>query len=135
MQQTYIMLKPDAIRRGLAGEIISRIERKGFIIRQMKMMRLTSDILEVHYAHIVDKPFFPDVLAGMTSGPVIAMIVEGPDVIKGMRRLMGATKVEDALPGTIRGDFATTSDENLIHGSDSEENAAIEIERFFGKFV
>ncbi len=135
MQQTYIMLKPDAVRRGLIGEILSRIEKKGFIIKQIKMMSLTSDILEVHYAHIVDKPFYPGVLAGMTSGPVVAMIVEGPDVIAGMRRLMGATKVEDAIPGTIRGDFATTSSENLIHGSDSEETAAIEIERFFGKLV
>jgi nucleoside-diphosphate kinase len=98
----------------------------------MQMMNLTPEILKEHYAHIADRPFFPDVLALMTSGPVIAMVVEGPDVVKGMRNLMGSTKVEDALAGTIRGDYAFSTEENLIHGSDSIENAEIEIKRFFG---
>lgn len=133
MQQTYIMLKPDALKRGLAGEIISRIENKGYKIAEAKTMVLTEEILKEHYAHIADRPFFPEIVEFMTSGPVLAMIVEGPDVVAGMRILMGATKFEDAAPGTIRGDYAFCTAENLIHGSDSEENAAIEIKRFFNK--
>lgn len=132
MQSTYVMLKPDAVRRGLAGEIISRIEKKGYTITKLKSIQLTEDILKEHYAHIADKPFFPEILAFMTSGIVIAMVVEGPDVINGIRKLMGATKVEDAESGTIRGDYALKTSENLIHGSDSEETAKIEIKRFFG---
>ncbi|HIU10047.1 MAG TPA: nucleoside-diphosphate kinase [Candidatus Avidehalobacter gallistercoris] len=133
MERTYIMLKPDALKRGVAGEIISRIERKGYKIVEAKTMQLGEDILKEHYAHIADKPFFPELVEYMTSGPVLAMIVEGPDVVQGMRILMGATKWEEAAPGTIRGDYAFCTTENLIHGSDSVENAVIEIKRFFGK--
>lgn len=133
MERTYIMLKPDALKRGVAGEIISRIERKGYKIVEAKTMQLGEDILKEHYAHIADKPFFPELVDYMTSGPVLAMIVEGPDVVQGMRILMGATKWEEATPGTIRGDYAFCTTENLIHGSDSVENAEIEIRRFFGK--
>lgn len=131
MERTYIMLKPDALKRGVAGEIISRIERKGYKIAEAKTMQLGEDILKEHYAHIADKPFFPELVEYMTSGPVLAMIVEGPDVVLGMRILMGATKFEEAAPGTIRGDYAFCTTENLIHGSDSVENAEIEIKRFF----
>jgi nucleoside-diphosphate kinase len=131
MERTYIMLKPDALQRGLAGRIIARIEDKGFTISRLQSMQLDEAILKEHYAHVADKPFFPEMVAYMTSGPVVAMIVEGPDVINGMRRLMGATKTEEAQAGTIRGDFANTTTENLIHGSDSPENAEIEIARFF----
>jgi nucleoside-diphosphate kinase len=131
VQKTYIMLKPDCIRRGLMGEVIARIEKKGYKITNVKMMSLNEGILREHYAHIADKPFFPEILDFMTSGPVLGMIVEGEDVIKGMRLLMGSTKVEEALPGTIRGDYATFTAENIIHGSDSPENAEIEIKRFF----
>ena len=131
MERTYIMLKPDALKRGVAGEIISRIERKGYKIVEAKTMQLGEAILEEHYAHIADKPFFPELVEYMTSGPVLAMIVEGPDVVLGMRILMGATKFEEAAPGTIRGDYAFCTTENLIHGSDSVENAEIEIKRFF----
>lgn len=131
MERTYIMLKPDALKRGVAGEIISRIERKGYKIAEAKTIMLTEDILKEHYAHIADKPFFPEVVEYMVSGPVLAMIVEGPDVVQGMRILMGATKWEEAAPGTIRGDYAFCTSENLIHGSDSVENAEIEIKRFF----
>lgn len=127
------MLKPDALKRKLAGEIITRIERKGFTITDMKMMTLTEEILKEHYAHIVDRPFFPNLVAYMTSGPVLAMIVEGDEVIQGMRNLMGATKWLEATPGTIRGDYACNTTQNLIHGSDSPENAEIEIKRFFHK--
>lgn len=133
MEKTYIMLKPDALKRKLAGEIITRIERKGFTITDMKMMTLTEEILKEHYAHIVDRPFFPNLVAYMTSGPVLAMIVEGDEVIQGMRNLMGATKWLEATPGTIRGDYACNTTQNLIHGSDSPENAEIEIKRFFHK--
>ena len=107
MERTYIMLKPDALQRGIAGQIIARIERKGYRITHMKTMQLDEAILREHYAHIVDKPFFPPTVDYMTSGPVIAMVVEGENVIGGMRTLMGPTRNEDAMPGTIRGDFAS----------------------------
>lgn len=132
MERTYIMLKPDCIRRGLMGEVIARIERKGFTISDAKMMHLNEAVLREHYAHLIDKPFFPELVAYMTSGPVLGMIVEGDNVVKGMRILMGATKYEEAAAGTIRGDLATSTTENIIHGSDSPENAEIEIARFFG---
>lgn len=132
MERTYIMLKPDCVRRGLMGEVIARIERKGFAITEAKMMRLDEAILREHYAHLTEKSFFPELVEYMTSGPVLGMIVEGDNVVKGMRILMGATKYEEAAAGTIRGDFATSTTENIIHGSDSPENAEIEIARFFG---
>ncbi len=130
-EKTYIMLKPDCIKRGLIGEVISRIEKKGYKITDVKMMCLDEKILREHYAHIADKPFFPEIVSYMTSGPVLGMIVEGENAVKGMRILMGATKFEDAVAGTIRGDYAFCTSENLIHGSDSIENAEIEIKRFF----
>jgi nucleoside-diphosphate kinase len=133
IQRTYLMLKPDAYKRGLMGQIITKIENKGFKITNLKMMNLNEDIIKEHYAHIADKPFFPEISEFMTGGPVLAMIVEGDDVIAGMRRLMGPTKWTEALSGTIRGDFAYSTGENLIHGSDSEQTAKEEIERFFGK--
>lgn len=132
MERTYIMLKPDCVRRGLMGEVIARIERKGFAITEAKMMQLDEAILCEHYAHLTEKSFFPELVEYMTSGPVLGMIVEGDNVVKGMRILMGATKYEEAAAGTIRGDFATSTTENIIHGSDSPENAEIEIARFFG---
>ena len=106
MERTYIMLKPDALQRGIVGEILARIERKGYHITHMKTMQLDEPILREHYAHIVDQPFFPPTVEYMTSGPVVAMVVEGENVIQGMRTLMGPTKNENAMPGTIRGDFA-----------------------------
>lgn len=132
IEKTYIMLKPDCVKRGLIGEVISRIERKGYKIVDAKMMNLDEAILKDHYAHLTDKPFFPNIVEYMTSGPVLGMIVEGENAIKGMRIIMGATKFEEATAGTIRGDFAHSTRENLIHGSDSPENAEIEIKRFFG---
>ncbi len=131
-ERTYIMLKPDCIQRGLMGRVIARIEDKGYQITAAKMMNLSEDILREHYAHVADQPFFPKMLAYMTSGPVLAMIVEGESSVKGMRILMGATKFEDGIAGTIRGDYATSTTYNIIHGSDSTENAEIEIKRFFG---
>ena len=131
IEKTYIMLKPDCIKRGLMGEVISRIERKGYRIVNAKMMHLDEAILKEHYAHIVDKPFFPGIVDYMTSGPVFGMIVEGENAVKGMRIIMGATKFEEATAGTIRGDYAFSTAENIIHGSDSLETAAAEIKRFF----
>ncbi|HWQ78216.1 MAG TPA: nucleoside-diphosphate kinase [Anaerovoracaceae bacterium] len=132
MERTYIMLKPDAIERKLAGRIIERIESKGYRITAIKVMNLDEEILREHYAHVADMPFYPRMENYMMSAPVWGMIVEGDNVIQGMRMLMGATKFEDALPGTIRGDFATSTTFNVIHGSDSPESAEIEIKRFFG---
>ena len=106
MERTYIMLKPDCVKRGLMGEVISRIERKNYKIVDAKMMTLDEPILREHYAHIADKPFFPEIVTYMTSGPVLAMIVEGDNAVKGMRIIMGATKFEEAAAGTIRGDYA-----------------------------
>jgi len=131
-ERTFVMLKPDCIKRGLVGEVISRIERKGYRIADAKMMWLDEPILREHYAHMVEKPFFHEILSYMMSGPVLAMIVEGENVVAGVRILMGATKFEQMTAGTIRGDFAMSTGENIIHGSDSAENAEIEIRRFFG---
>lgn len=130
MEKTYIMLKPDALQRKLAGQIISRIEEKGFVIEELKTIMLTEEILKEHYSHIADKPFFPEIVEYMTRGPVVGMVVAGDDVIEGMRRLMGPTEWEEALPGTIRGDFGLSTGENIIHGSDAVETAEIEINRF-----
>ena len=133
MERTYIMLKPDAIKRRLVGKIISRIEEKGFDIVEAKMFMLNEELLKEHYAHLADKPFFGEIVSYMTSGPVLGMIVEGDEVIAGMRKLMGKTKWLEAEPGTIRGDFACSTTENLIHGSDAPETAEAEIKRFFGR--
>ena len=130
MEKTYVMLKPDAVKRKLAGEIISKIEKKNFQITNMKMFSLTEEKVREHYSHLVDRVFFGEILEFMTSGPVIGMVVEGDGVIDGVRRLIGPTKWEEALPGTIRGDYANTTNENLIHGSDSKETAEKEIKRF-----
>lgn len=132
MERTYIMTKPDAYERGLIGEVISRIENKGYKITDMKMMNLDEEILKEHYAHLADKPFFPEIVEYMTSGPVVGMIVEGQNVVTGMRNIMGPTDGLEAASGTIRGDFAHNKTENIVHGSDSVENAEIEIKRFFG---
>lgn len=132
MERTYIMTKPDAYERGLIGEVISRIENKGYKITDMKMMNLDEAILKEHYAHLADKPFFSEIVEYMTSGPVVGMIVEGQNVVTGMRNIMGPTDGLEAASGTIRGDFAHNKTENIVHGSDSVENAEIEIKRFFG---
>ncbi len=132
MERTYIMTKPDAYERALIGRIITRIEEKGFKITDMKMMNLDETILKEHYAHLADKPFFGEIVEYMTSGPVVGMIVEGDGVVDSMRKIMGPTDGLEAMPGTIRGDFAKNKSENLVHGSDSVENAEVEIKRFFG---
>lgn len=132
LENTFVMLKPDSIKRGLIGEIISRIEKKGLKISEIEMKQLDTEFLNAHYAHLADKPFFPDILSYMLSGPVIGMKICGENAIAGIRLLVGATKIEDAIPGTIRGDYALSTTSNLIHASDSVEAAEAELKRFFG---
>ena len=137
MQKTFFIIKPDAVKRHLIGQVIERIERRGFVIERMEMMTLDLERLKKHYAQLVDKPFFPSITNYMMSGPAIIGILSGPGVIKSWRDMMGATNPGEAAPGTIRGDFATSPDEhgiqNIVHGSDSEVSAAREIELWFGE--
>ncbi|GAB7183199.1 nucleoside-diphosphate kinase [Kitasatospora sp. Ki12] len=131
-QRTLVLLKPDAVRRGLAGEIISRIERKaGWRFGAVELRTFDRATLEQHYAEHVGRPFYEPLLEFMTSGPSIALIVEGEEVVKGIRMLAGATNPLEAGAGTIRGDYATITRENLIHASDSPESAEREIKIFF----
>lgn len=131
MEQTFLMVKPDGVERGLIGEIIARIERKGFVIREMKMMQVTEELAQAHYAEHAEKPFFGELVTFLTSGPVVALRVEGEDVVTVSRMMIGKTKPMEALPGTIRGDFANTMSENVIHGSDSVESAERELGLWF----
>lgn len=131
-ENTFIMLKPDCMKRGLVGEIITRIERKGYRIIDAKMMKLSATFLYDHYAHLTDQPFFPKILQHMLSGPVFGMIVRGENAVLGMRILAGATMFEEALPGSIRGDYASSTVNNLIHCSHTVEIGDTEIKRFFG---
>ncbi|AHA30028.1 nucleoside diphosphate kinase [Exiguobacterium sp. Leaf187] len=131
MEQTFLMVKPDGVERGLIGEIIGRIERKGFIIREMKMMNVTEELAKAHYEEHAEKPFFGELVTFLTSGPVVALRVEGADVVAVSRLMIGKTKPLEAAPGTIRGDFANTMSENVIHGSDSVESAERELALWF----
>ncbi|MHA6759928.1 nucleoside-diphosphate kinase [Streptacidiphilus sp. PAMC 29251] len=133
-QRTLVLLKPDATRRGLIGEIISRIERKAnWSIAAMELRTLDTDTLARHYAEHLGKPFYEPLVEFMSSGPVVALIVQGESVIEGIRALAGKTNPLEAGPGTIRGDFATITRENLVHASDSEASAEREIAIFFPK--
>lgn len=134
-ERTFIMIKPDAVRDRKVGEIITRIERTGLTIERMEMATLEEGLVQEHYAHLADKPFFGALTEFMTSGPVVKMVVSGLGAVSVMRKIMGVTNPQDAAPGTIRGDFAVDVNSNVIHGSDSCENAKIEIERFFGKVL
>jgi nucleoside-diphosphate kinase len=131
-QQTFVMVKPDGVRRRLVGEVIRRIEAKGYDIREMKLMTVDESLAKKHYAEHVDKPFFDELVSFVTSGPSVAMVVEGADAVAGLRQIMGATNPLDATPGSIRGDFATEITQNIVHGSDSPESAEREINLFFG---
>jgi len=130
-ERTLILVKPDGVKRGLTGEIIGRFEKKGLRIAGMKMLQLTHEMAERHYAVHKEKPFFGELVDFITSGPLVAMVVEGPSAIALCRKIMGATRPEDADPGSIRGDFATVVTENLVHGSDGTETAAYEIPIYF----
>ncbi|MDE6310407.1 MAG: nucleoside-diphosphate kinase [Muribaculaceae bacterium] len=131
MEQTFVILKPSTISRSLVGDIIERYQRKGLKIAGVKMMQLDEKILREHYAHLVDRPFFPLLLKSMMATPVIVMVLEGKDAVSVVRTMTGATNARLAAPGTIRGDFGMSGQENLVHASDSVENAKIEVARFF----
>ncbi|WP_406662178.1 nucleoside-diphosphate kinase [Methanolobus sp. ZRKC3] len=127
MEQTYIMIKPDAVQRGLIGEIVSRIEKRGLKIAAMRMKVMSEESAKEHYKEHVERPFFASLIEYITSGPSVSMVVEGKDVIAIMRAVNGATNPVDALPGTIRGDFAIETGRNVVHASDSTESAQREI--------
>ena len=131
MERTLIILKPSAVQRGLVGRVLERFEQKGLVISGLKMMQLDETILREHYAHLVDRPFFPSLVRSMTATPVIVAAIEGKDAVACVRAMVGVTNCRNAAPGTIRGDFGMSGQENIIHASDSVENAEIELKRFF----
>jgi len=133
MQLTLVILKPSAVQRGILGEVITRFEKKGIQIVAMKMMRLTDEILEEHYAHLLDKPFYGRIKESMQASPVVVMALKGVDVVNVVRKLSGVTNGRDATPGTIRGDYSMSVQENIVHASDSVETAAAELKRFFSE--
>lgn len=132
-ERTLIFVKPDGIKRGLIGEVISRFERRGLKVIALKMLRFTPELARKHYEEHVDKPFYPALEEFILSGPVVAMVLEGNDVVEMTRTMMGKTRHIDAAPGTIRGDYAFSTTQNLVHGSDSPERARIEIANFFAE--
>ena len=133
MNKTLALVKPDGVQRGLSGQIISRIEAKGLKIVGMKMIRMDSELAKSHYSDHVEKPFFSALMAFITSGPIIALALEGPNCVEALRNLMGTTNPIEATPGSIRGDLGLSVGNNLIHGSDSEESAVKELGIFFKK--
>lgn len=130
-EKTFAMIKPDGVQRGLTPEILARIQRKGYRILGLKQLMVSQETAEAHYAEHQDKPFFKDVVAFITSGPAVAIALEGENVIAGWRSMIGATNPANAVPGSIRGDFATTTQANIVHGSDSVESAEREIALYF----
>lgn len=133
MERSFIMVKPDGVQRGVIGEVISRFERKGFKMVAGKFMSVSKELAEEHYGAHKERPFFGELVDFITSGPVFAMVLEGDNVIKTARHMMGATNPSEANPGTIRGDYAISIGMNIIHGSDSPESAETEINLWFGK--
>lgn len=131
MERTLVLLKPDAVQRRLVGRIISRLEEKGLRIVAMKMLWVSRELAERHYAEHREKPFYSELVSFITSAPVVAMVVEGPKAVETVRKMMGKTNPLEAEPGTIRGDFGLSVTMNLIHGSDSQASAAREIALFF----
>lgn len=131
MERTLVLIKPDAVQRGLVGEIIARLERRGLKIVGLKLVQVSEDLARQHYAVHEGKPFFEPLIRYITASPVVAMVVEGPQAIEIVRRTMGATHPADAAPGTIRADFALEIGRNLVHGSDGPETAAEEIALWF----
>jgi nucleoside-diphosphate kinase len=131
VEQTFVMIKPDGVQRGLVGEIIARFEKKGLKIKGLKLIKVTEELAAQHYREHQGKPFYPGLIQYITSGPVVVMVVEGSNAVKEVRKLNGATNPLDALPGTIRGDFAQDIGRNVVHGSDSIESAQREISIYF----
>lgn len=131
MERTFIAIKPDGVRRGLIGDIIRRFEKKGFKIIGLKMLHMDNDLASKHYEEHIGKPFFDRLVAFITSGPIIALVIEGPDAVQASRRMMGATDPREAERGSIRADYAIVKESNIIHGSDSLESAKREIGLYF----
>ena len=131
MEKTLVLIKPNAIQRGLMGDIITRFERKGLRFVGMKMLFMTDELVAEHYAHLVERPFYPYLKASMQAGPVMACCLEGAEAVETVRLMVGVTNSRKAQPGTIRGDFSMSGEQNVVHASDSVENALIEIKRFF----
>jgi len=131
MEKTFIAIKPDAVQRGLTGEVLARFERRGFKVAALKMMNVSRELAEEHYAEHKEKPFFGSLVDFLTSSPVVAIVLEAPNAVKLSRSMIGATKPEDAVSGTIRGDYTVDLQANLIHGSDSPESAARELKLWF----
>ena len=132
VEHTYVMIKPDGVARGLVGEVISRFERKGMTLENMRMLTITEELAGRHYAEHTEKPFFGELVAFITSGPVVAMEWSGEGAVAVARTLMGVTNPAEASPGTIRGDFALEITNNIVHGSDSLASAERELDIFFG---
>lgn len=131
MESTLVLIKPSGVERALIGPVIQRFQQKGLVINGLKMMQLNEEILREHYAHLVDRPFFPFILDSMMASPVIALCLSGKNAVEVVRTMVGATDSSKAAPGTIRGDYGMSNQENIVHASDSVENALIEIKRFF----
>lgn len=131
-QKTFVMIKPDAVSRGLVGAIVSRFEAVGLTIERMELAMVSAEEAAANYAEHVGKPFYDGLVSYITSGPVVKMVLAGPEAVAACRKLMGGTNPAEAAPGTIRGDFGLTLDANVIHGSDSPASAEREIEIFFG---
>lgn len=131
MEKTLLLIKPSGIQRGLIGEVVSRLEKKGLRVAGMKMMAMSEDLIKEHYAHLLEKPFFPKIKKSMTASPLIALCLEGVEAVDVVRKITGATNGREAAPGTIRGDLSSSISENIVHASDSKESAAVEVKRFF----
>lgn len=135
MQETLVLIKPDGVRRQLSGEILNRYERKGLVIKALKLIDVPRELAEEHYAEHKEKPFFGELVDFITSGPVVAFVLAGKDAVVNVRNLNGATNPLDATPGSIRGDYALTMDSNVVHASDSPESASREIGLWFPEYV
>ena len=133
LEQTLILLKPDCVQRGLVGNVTARLEGRGLRLVGLKMMRLDRAKCDEHYAHLTSRPFYPGLVSFMTSSPIVAMAVSGPEAVKVVRDMCGPTNARNAMPGTIRGDYSLSTQYNIIHASDSAETALKEVARFFKK--
>ena len=131
MEQTLIIVKPDGVQRGLIGEVLARLERRGLKLAGLRLMQIDRDLAERHYAVHQGKPFYEGLVSYITSGPVVVAVVEGPDAIAVVRRVIGSTRSNEAAPGTIRGDFALTVERNIIHASDAPDTAKFEVGLYF----
>ena len=131
MEKSLVFIKPDGVQRGLIGEVLSRFEKRGITVEKLELKQLTQQQVELHYQEHIDKPFFPNLKSYILSGPICLMVLSAPNVISIIRKMVGVTNSAEAAPGTIRGDFALTTQHNIIHASDSTESAAREISNFF----